>query len=250
MRSSVGIVRAWELVETRGDDAPMKAASLAKQVLAHLALERFDDLDEPIVDDITVRHVLSHTTGYPNWRFGTGPLTPLRPPGVQWGYSGEAFVLLQSEIERRDGRDIDAIARAEVFAPLGMPDTRFDAPEPGFHGSRPLLTTATDYGRFLAHVLTIDDVRWEPQWRIDDELAWGAGWGLETTSPVFGWQWGLDLDAGNFVIGCPATGDGVVVFTDDANGRTYYRAIVEQVLPGDHASLRVEHNPTWLALVE
>ena len=58
-----------------------------------------------------MRHVLSHTTGYPNWRFGTGPLTPLRPPGVQWGYSGEAFVLLQSEIERRDGRDIDVIAR-------------------------------------------------------------------------------------------------------------------------------------------
>ena len=131
-----------------------------------------------------------------------------------------------------------------------MPDTRFDAPEPGFHGSRPLWTTGADYGRFLAHVLTIDDVRWEPQWRIDDELAWGAGWGLETTSPVFGWQWGLDLDAGNFVIGCPATGDGVVVFTDDPDGRAYYRGIVEQVLPGDHASLRVEHNPTWLALVE
>jgi hypothetical protein len=39
------------------------------------------------------------------------------------------------------------------------------------------------------------------------------------------------------------------VFTDDPNGRARYRAIVERELPGDHASLRVEHNPTWLALV-
>jgi hypothetical protein len=250
VRHAVGIVRDYELVEVEGERAPMRAASLAKQVLAHLALARFDDLDDRIVDAITVRHVLSHTTGYPNWRFGTGALAPLRPPGVQWGYSGEAFVLLQSELERRDGRDIDAIARADVFEPFGMSDTRFDVPEPGFHGSRPLLTTATDYGRFLAHALAIDDARWEPQWPIDDELAWGAGWGLELGPTVYGWQWGLDLDASNFVIGRPSTGDGVVVFTDDAeHGRDFYRAVVERVLPGDHASLRVEHNPTWLALI-
>jgi hypothetical protein len=250
VRHAVGIVRDYEFAEAEGERARMKAASLVKQVLAHLALARFDDLDEPIVDEITVRHVLSHTTGYPNWRFGTGALTPLRPPGVQWGYSGEAFVLLQSEIERRDGRDIHAIARDDVFEPLDMHDTCFDAPEPGFHGSRPLLTTATDYGRFLAHMLTLDDARWQPQWHIDDELAWGAGWGLELGTMLYGWQWGLDLDASNFVIGCPATGHGVVVLTDDAeHGRDFYCRIVERELPGDHASLRVEHNPTWLSLI-
>ena len=69
-----------------------------------------------------------------------------------------------------------------------------------------MLTTAKDYGRFLAHVLTIDDVRWEPEWRIDDELAWGAGWGLETTVPVFGWRWGLDLDAGELRHRVPGDG--------------------------------------------
>ena len=248
MRCSVGIVRAWELVGSEGDNAPMKAASLVKQVLGHLALAVFDDLDEPILGDITVRHVLSHTTGLPNWRIGA-ELEPLRAPGVQWGYSGEAFVLLQSEMERRTGRPIDEIASERVFGPLEMRDTRFDAPEPGYHGSRPLWTTGADYGRFLAHVLAIDDERWTQQWRIDDELAWGAGWGLELGPPVWAWQWGLDVDAGNFVIGCPTTGDGVVVFTDDANGRARYREIVERELPGDHASLRVEHNPTWLALV-
>ena len=152
MRCSVGIVRAWELVGSEGDNAPMKAASLVKQVLGHLALAVFDDLDEPILGDITVRHVLSHTTGLPNWRTGA-ELEPLRAPGVQWGYSGEAFVLLQSEMERRTGRPIDEIASERVFGPLEMRDTRFDAPEPGYHGSRPLWTTGADYGRFLAHVL-------------------------------------------------------------------------------------------------
>jgi len=52
------------------------------------------------------------------------------------------------------------------------------------------------------------------------------------------------------VIGCPSTGDGVVVFTDVFDARDFYRSVVERVLPGDHASLRVEHNPVWLNLVE
>ena len=250
MRCATGIVRSGQLSSVNGDGAPMKAASLVKPVLAHLALALVADLDEPILGDISVRHVLSHTTGLPNWR--TGPdLAPLRPAGERWGYSGEGFVLLQGELEGRTGRPIDAIAGELVFGPLGMTETHFDPPEPGFHGSRPLLTTAADYGRFLAHVLTITDERWAPQSRIDDELAWGLGWGLELGPRVYGWQWGLDVipsPAANFVIGCPSTGDGVVVLTDDPNGRERYRAIVDRELPGDHPSLRVEHNPTWIAL--
>ena len=54
-------------------------------------------------------------------------------------------------------------------------------------------------GVFLAHVLRLDDARWEPLWRIDSELAWGAGWGIELGPPLHGWQWGLNDDASNFV---------------------------------------------------
>ena len=84
-----------------------------------------------------------------------------------------------------------------------MNDSRLDEPEAGLHGSRPLITTALDYGLFLAYVLGLDDERWHDQW-----LAWGAGWGLEVGPPCFGWQWGLNPDASHFVIGCPKTGDG------------------------------------------
>lgn len=86
-------MRGWELVHVEGDTAVMNAASLVKQVIAHLALDLIDDLDEPAHEDITVGHVLTHTSGLPNWRPEGQPLEPLRPPGQRWGYSGEGFVL-------------------------------------------------------------------------------------------------------------------------------------------------------------
>jgi CubicO group peptidase (beta-lactamase class C family) len=249
MRSSVGVVSGWELNRTYGDTSVMNAASLVKQVLAHLALEIIEDLDEPVLDDITVWHVLTHTTGLPNWRPEGEALEALRPPGQRWGYSGEGFVLLQEHLQQRTGVPIAQLARELVFGPLGMVESQLDDPEPGFHGYRPLMTTAGDYGRFLAHVLGLNDARWQPLWPIDNELSWGAGWGIELGPPLCGWQWGLNDQASNFVIGYPATGDGVVVLTDDPDGRSHYRSIVDRELPGDHASLRVERNQTWLELV-
>jgi CubicO group peptidase (beta-lactamase class C family) len=224
----------------------MNAASLVKQVIAHVALELIENLDETVRDDITVRHVLTHTTGFPNWRAQGRPLEALRPPGQRWGYSGEGFVLLQEHLEQRTETPITELVTDFVLRPLGMDSSSLSEPEPGFHGYRSLMTTASDYGRFVAHVLTLDDVRWEPLWRIDDELAWGAGWGIELGPPVHGWQWGMNDDASNFVIGCPSTGDGVVVLTDEPDGRAYYRSVVAREMPGDHASLRVAHNQAWL----
>jgi CubicO group peptidase (beta-lactamase class C family) len=245
---AAGVVRSWELAGNEGTAELMNAASLVKLVLGHLALALVPDLDEPISGGITSRHVLSHTTGLPNWRPEGQPLAPLRPPGTGWGYSGEGFVLLQSHLEHTTGRTIDELAGELVFEPLGMTFSRFDEPEPGFHGYRPLLTTGAEFGTFLAHVLSIDDERWQPQWQIDDELAWGAGWGLEVGPPICGWQWGSNPAASNFVIGCPSTGDGVVVFTDAEDGRAIYRKVVQDTLPGDHPSLRLERNSAWRAL--
>ena len=248
MRCAVAVVRRYELSRVEGDAGVLNGASLVKQVVGHVALE-VCALDEPVHGDITVGHVLTHTTGLPNWRPEGEPLRPLRPPGVRWGYSGEGFVLLQRHLEHRTGTPIDRLVHERVLAPLGMRSSRLDEPEPGFHGYRPLLTTAEDYGRFLAHVLTLDDARWQPRWRIDDELAWGAGWGLELGPPVHGWQWGLNPDAGNFVIGSPATGDGVVVLTDDPEGHTTYRPIVRRELPGHHPALELESNAAWRELM-
>lgn len=247
MRSGVGVVREWRVADVSGDDGPMNAASLMKQVLGHITLEVFDDLDKPIWCDVTARHALTHTTGLPNWRDGE-ELVPLRPPGQRWGYSGEGFVLLQSAVERSANADLGEVAVDLVFGPLRMNDSRFDDPEPGYHGYRPLITTARDYATFLAYVLTIDDDRWRPQWRIDDTLAWGLGWGLELEPPIHGWQWGLNPGASNFVLGCPATGNGIVVLTDAPDGTPAYRSIVEEHMPGRRAALDAFTNPKWLSL--
>ena len=157
----------------------MNAASLVKPVIAQVALEVIDDLDEALLGDITVRHVLTHTTGLPNWRPAGEERVPLRPPGVRWGYSGEGFVLLMQHLEQRTGQSLDHLVDADVFAPLDMTESRLDDPEPGYHGYRPLLTTAADYGVFLADVLSRDSDRWDARWPIDQELAWAAGWGIE-----------------------------------------------------------------------
>ncbi len=209
------------------------------------------DLDEPLWNGISVRHALSHTTGLPNWRPAGGELRPIRPPGQQWGYSGEGFLFLQHTIERQTGQPITEVARERVFLPLGMRDSRLDGPVEGRHGLRPLITTAQDYGLFVAYVLGLDDERWQVQCQIDEQLAWGAGWGLELGVLRFGWQWGLDADASHFVIGCPSTGDGVAVFTDSAgDGREFYRRVLAKELPGHHPSLVVENNATFLRLVQ
>jgi CubicO group peptidase (beta-lactamase class C family) len=246
MRRAVGVVRRWELTALGGDRGLMNAASLMKQVVGHLAVAHLD-LDTPIAGEITARHVLTHTTGLPNWRSGAD-LVPVRPPGVRWGYSGEGYVLLHAALEAVSGASIDELATTSLFEPLGMSETRFDRPEAGYHGYRPLMTTARDYGRFLAHVLRVDDERWTPQWPVTDRLAWGLGWGLELVEPIHAWQWGSNPDASNFVIGCPKSGDGVVVFTDSPDGATAYEDVIRSELPGDRPSLDAWSDPRWLEL--
>ena len=61
--------------------------------------------------------VLSHGTGLPNW--GGERLTLQFEPAA-YGYSGEGFVYLQKAIERATGQSLEALARREVFEPLGM----------------------------------------------------------------------------------------------------------------------------------
>jgi len=91
MHRSIGVVRKWQLVRSDGDAVVMHAASLVKQVIGHLALELIEDLDEPVFEDITVRHVLTRTTGLPNWRPHGQPLEPLRPPGTVSSCSKDTF---------------------------------------------------------------------------------------------------------------------------------------------------------------
>jgi CubicO group peptidase (beta-lactamase class C family) len=90
----------------------------------------------PSLADVTVRALLSHTSGLPAWRplfaqAGTRRAAlaavlqaPLERPGVV-SYSDIGFMLLGALVERVSKRPLDAFARDEVFVPLGMLETTF-----------------------------------------------------------------------------------------------------------------------------
>ena len=195
------------------DETVFEAASLSKPVFAYAVLKLVDagvvDLDRPLVkylpgdyvDDprfrsITPRRVLSHTTGFPNWRSGRN-LTMHFAPGERFSYSGEGFVYLQKAVERTTGQTLDALMKRLVFGPLGMKNSSYSL-EDRFEGrkatghdavggpkppSRPaeatsastLHTTTLDYARFLIAVLDGEGLHREtfdemvrPQVRVDE----------------------------------------------------------------------------------
>ncbi len=145
----------------------MYGASFSKTVLAYIAMQLVQegviDLDKPLVeylnkplpdykfdnkrrgyadlkaDDrykkITARMCLTHTTGFPNWRwFEDDEKLKFRfDPGTRYSYSGEGIFLLQFVIEQVTGKDYETISQERVFKPLGMINTsqvwqsRFDS---------------------------------------------------------------------------------------------------------------------------
>ena len=130
------------------------AASLTKIVATApsvmlLAEDGKVDLDAPLVrylpecagqgrDPITVRHLLTHTSGLPAgipatpaWHGLPRALelactrTPTDTPGTAFRYSDVNFILLGELVRRVSGQPLDRFARERIFAPLGMRDTGF-----------------------------------------------------------------------------------------------------------------------------
>jgi len=95
------------------------------------------DLDRPLGDfasiegspeaeRITTRMALSHSSGFPNWRFEAGQkLVPDADPGKKFRYSGEGYCYLQRVMEKITGRPMGRYLRETVFQPLGMQSTTF-----------------------------------------------------------------------------------------------------------------------------
>ena len=72
-------------------------------------------------EKITARHVLTHTSGLPNWLFDArAPLEPQSQPGTRWRYSGEGFVALQRAIEKAMKQPIAVYMDTVVLPSLGM----------------------------------------------------------------------------------------------------------------------------------
>jgi CubicO group peptidase (beta-lactamase class C family) len=175
------------------EETVFEAASLSKPVFAYGVLKLVDqgklDLDAPLtryllkpyievdarLEKITARIVLSHRTGFPNWRGDGNPLTIDFTPGERFSYSGEGFVYLAKVVEQVTGKPLNEYMTEAVFQPLEMksssyvwrPDydartaTGHDASgEPGekrkpneANAAASLHTTAGDYARFVEALL-------------------------------------------------------------------------------------------------
>ena len=135
-------------------DTIFDAASLTKVIatapsVLMLAEEGRLDLDAPLVryfpecagggkDAVTVRHLLSHTSGLPaglpakpDWR-GDEHAHALacaqqttHPPGTFFRYSDINYVLLGQLVRRVSGMPLDVFAQRRIFAPLRMRDTGY-----------------------------------------------------------------------------------------------------------------------------
>lgn len=129
----------------------MSAASLSKVAFAYLVLELVDegllDLDKPVyqylakplpeypnyadlADDaryqrITARMLLTHTSGFANWRSMEADhrLKIHFDPGSRFAYSGEGIDLLQLVVETITKQPLEDLMQKNVFQPLGMTRT-------------------------------------------------------------------------------------------------------------------------------
>lgn len=125
--------------ESIDSNTMFEAASMTKPVFAYAVhklvsagrlsldtpLYRYYPYDDIDYDDryklLTARMVLSHTTGFPNWRGGGGSeLTINFEPGTKYGYSGEGFEYLGLVLKHVLGKRILDIMQEEVLSPLSM----------------------------------------------------------------------------------------------------------------------------------
>ena len=216
------------------DDTVFEAASMTKPVFAYTVLRLVDrgvlELDTPLYtylpyediayDDryklITARMVLTHRTGFPNWR--TGKLNITFTPGTQVAYSGEGFVYLGKVVEHLTGKKLVDLCRQEVFDPLGVdnaslvwnedvarltatghdrtsPRTKGKPDQPNMAAS--LHIDAGNYAKFLTAVLqgkglskSTSQEMLRPQINIPDRKgsSWGLGIAIEDTA--FGTNYG------------------------------------------------------------
>ncbi len=146
-------MRTPEIKPTQRDTI-FDLASLTKPiVIATLIMRCVEEgtvrLNEPVQDylpefshpQVTVFHLLTHTSGLPAWRATylesenrDGVVNYLSqipldyPTGTQVVYSCLGYILLGKLLERLTGEPLDTLAQKRIFEPLGMSWTRYNPP--------------------------------------------------------------------------------------------------------------------------
>ena len=302
---NVAWVHAFGVKDSKSKDpvtneTVFEAASLSKPVFALAVLKLVDagrlDLDKPLneylpgdydvgpdprLSQVTARRVLSHTTGFPNWRGGDANLKIYFTPGEKFSYSGEGFVYLSKVVEHITGEKLNDFMKRMVFDSLGMKSSsyvwqeRYDSLKTSRHNAlgepspqikatpnaaASLLTTAEDYARFIAAIMSGSGLKPEtqknmltPQIRVDEggsnttarpadklsaTIALGLGVGLQTTSDgVSFWHWGDNGDAKAYFVAYPREKIGFVMFANGSNGLSFLPELVNEAIGGQQPAI-------------
>jgi CubicO group peptidase (beta-lactamase class C family) len=281
---SIALLRNGELVWHHGfgvkntktnepvtDTTVFEAASLSKPVFAYAVLKLLDagkfDLDKPLnqylpgnydvgedqrLGQITARHVLSHTPGFPNVRPRGGALKIHFTPGDRFSYSGEGFVYLSKVIEHITGEKFNDFMKKTVFDPLEMTSSSYvweesyetlktfrhnsvgevtgrNKPQQP-NAAASLQTTAQDFGRFVSAILKGTGLKKEtqklmltPQIKVSESGTNNTARAPEKLSPTLSWGLGWGLQT---------TGDGVSFWHwgDNGDSKAYIVAFERQKL--------------------
>jgi CubicO group peptidase (beta-lactamase class C family) len=165
-RAAYGQAQLTPRTRPMPEDALFDLASLTKIVVTAPLLLRYVEqgrlfLDQPVAGvlpafgalgkaQVTLRHLLTHTSGLPAWRDlralapargptgspPTAPPTPAalgrildtaleRPPGKAVVYSDLGYIALGAVLAEVGGAPLDVLARREVLGPLGMRGARY-----------------------------------------------------------------------------------------------------------------------------
>ncbi len=255
-------------------DTLWAVASLTKPVLGYAALQLAEqgviDLDhplqnylptpylktEPYLAQMTARHALSHTTGFPNWRDSHG-LRAAFAPGTRFSYSSEGLNFLQVVVEHLLNLPLGEYLARNLFMPLQMYHTELGVENPNdlnphlkflrgallSNGALSLRTSIGDYARFMSAMFEVDppppllsrsgrQAMLQPQIAVGDipNLHWGLGWGLQTSSSGLSfWHWGArgTPQSMSFALGLPEQCRALVIFTNHSKGLVLCRSLIE-----------------------
>ncbi len=258
-----------------------EGASLSKPVIAYAALKMCEEglLEQDMsllsylseryynnpeyLEKVTLRHVLTHTSGLPASHIKPQEMLTLQAaPGSRFLYSGESFCFLAQVMQDRISISLEDYIQEKLFRPLDMIDSsfiwqqRFCAQAALPHnqkgevcekwkpsrlvGSCSLHTTATDFAKFMMHVLE-DKTMLQSQISLARDLSWGFGWGLENTPQGhFFWHSGDNGTYRSLAIGHLESKSGFVMMTNGANGAKLCPFLIDHYLKGEHPLLEWE----------
>jgi CubicO group peptidase (beta-lactamase class C family) len=289
----LGVIRDGKLKRVKvfgelkhGEPAPnntiFNVASLTKPVVALLTLRLVSagkwNLDEPLdrywVDPdikndprhkkLTTRLILSHRTGFANWRWlnKSKKLEFDFEPGTKYQYSGEGLEYLRKALEKKFNKPIEKLADKLIFKPLEMRDTRFvwdskmnesrfavghDAKGEAYkiykntkaNAADDLLTTVEDYGKFLVSVINgnglsrnVFNEMISHQIETKENKYFGLGWEIyDLGSGEYALSHGgSDEGVQTLVFLLPKSKQGLIIFTNSDNGTNIYLDLITKYL--------------------